>query len=291
MSDSSECGSPTITTQGCALCDPKKKYFNCICGKNWNTFEEHLNILTNLSHPLISKSVTVSTMTLCADFKSHVDLSILAEKYQDTIKYSPLSKKSKNNKSKKDCFYNSLLMTMTTKYQAKPSISVKFFPNGKIQIAGCNTIRACCYSLRKAFNRLLNNNCFMEEGYEISDAKIVMINTDFKINTLINQESLTQVLSTKTVDKNYNYPQVVYQSSKYPGINAKFIPDKKLEEYSKFFLIHGHAKKYPGIISMLIFRPGSIIITGGNEIEDYIEATTNILTILQENKNEVTYSC
>ena len=285
MSDSSTPTSPIIGDNFCKLCDPKKKYFNCICGESWNTFEEHLNQLKQISPELIRKQVTISTMTLCVNFNSHIDLDTLADLYTESVNYSPNSKKTKD-KGKKDCFYNSLLMNMTTRYQDPAKISVKFFPNGKLQIAGCKTIMACCYAIRKAYNRILKNGCFLEEP-KITDSKIVMINTDFKIVNCINQEALAEILSEKTIDKNYNFLQVVYQSSKYPGINAKFIPDDKILDYSKFHLEHGIKKKYPDIISILIFRPGSVIVTGGNKIFDYISAVNSIIDIITKNKNEV----
>ena len=292
MSDSSTPNSPDLMLKYCYLCDPKKKYFNCICGENWNTFEEHLNILKNLESPLILQPMSISTMTLCCNFNSHVDLDTLADIYAESVKYSPHAKKTKET-NKKDCFYNSLLMRMTVKYQEvknvkknKNEVSVKFFPNGKIQVAGCNSIKSCCYAIRKAYNRILNSGCFMETP-SISESKIVMINTDFKINQHINQTVLTEILSNKTVDKNFNFLQVVYQSSKYPGINAKFITDNNLLDFAKFQLENGFKKKYPNVISMLIFRPGSIIITGGNKIYDYISAINTILKIITENKSEI----
>lgn len=289
MSDSSTPSSPDLNLKFCSICDPKKKYFNCICGENWNTFEEHLNTLSNIESPLILQPMSISTMTLCCNFNSHVDLDTLADLYADSVKYAPNAKKTKKS-NKKECFYNSLLMRMTVKYQSdkknKNEISVKFFPNGKIQIAGCNTIKSCCYAIRKAYNRVLKSGCFMED-YKITESKIVMINTDFKIKYNINQEVLTEILSTKTIDKNFNFLQVIYQSSKYPGINAKFITDDNLLDYAKFQLEHGFKKKYHNVISILIFRPGSIIITGGNKIYDYTVALNSILNIISENKSEI----
>jgi TATA-box binding protein (TBP) (component of TFIID and TFIIIB) len=288
MSDSSAPNSPDPSFKFCSLCDPKKKYFNCICGENWNTFEEHLNTLKNLESPLILKPISISTMTLCCNFNSHVDLDTLANLYAESVKYSPHAKKTKET-NKKDCFYNSLLMRMTIKYQVdknKNEVSVKFFPNGKIQIAGCNSIKSCCYAIRKAYNRILNSRCFMEDS-KISESKIVMINTDFKIKYNINQQILTEILSEQTIDKNLNFLQVVYQSSKYPGINAKFIIDDNLLDYAKFQLEHGFKKKYPNVISILIFRPGSIIITGGNKIYDYISAINSIIHIIDYNKAQI----
>lgn len=291
MSDSSTPNSPVSEGEFCKICDPKKKYFNCICGENWNTFEEHLETLKNLDSHLISNPISISTMTVCCNFNSHIDLDTIADLYTNSIKYSPQAKKTKSN-NKKDCFYNSLLMTLTVKYQNviknKNNVSVKFFPNGKIQIAGCNTIKSICYAIRKSYNRVLSKSCFLNTP-NITDAKIVMINTDFKIKHCINQTKLTEILSKKTLDKNFNFLQVIYQCSKYPGINAKFIPDGKILEYTKFQLEHGIKKKYPNIISILIFRPGSIIVTGGNKIEDYISAVTVTLNIIASNLETIIF--
>ena len=189
-----------------------------------------------------------------------------------------LKTKNKTKKSSKnECFYNSLLMTVSTKYQSPNRVSVKFFPNGKLQIAGCKTIRSC-YAIRKSFGRLLKHGCFIDIEPKITDCKIVMIDPDLKLNKSINQQEMTEVLSKQTTDKNYNFIQVVYQSWKYPGINAKFIPDNRLMEYSSH-LLSNTKSKFQGVISLLIFRPGSIIITGGNNLSDYIEARDTILNI------------
>ena len=300
MSDSSIPNSPMLDTCDntlcCKVCDPKKKYFNCICGQNWNTFEEHLSELKQDHYGIIKNPLTISTMTICANFNSHVNLDKLADLYVSSIKYTPAAKKTKKVE-KKGSFYNSLLMNMSIKYQNlhsknnkknKKIVAVKFFPNGKIQIAGCNTIKSASYAIRKSYKRLLSNDCFLEENSKITESKIVMINTDFKLKYNLNQDALTEVLSQQTIDKNYNFLQVVYQSSKYPGINAKFIPDEKLLEFAKFQLEHGFKKKYSDIISILIFRPGSIIITGGNKIVDYISAVKSITGIINTNKELVT---
>ena len=289
--DTSECSSsinsPMSSLDICSVCDPKKKYFNCICGKNWDTFEKHLRELESVEHELILKKISISTMTVCCNFNSHVDLDTIADLYVESVKYSPNAKKTKKT-TKKDCFYNSLLMTMTTKYQTPNKISIKFFPNGKIQLAGCKSIMSCCYSIRKAFRRILKNDCFLDDAY-ISDTKIAMINSDFKINKCINQDALTDILASKSIDKNYNFLQVVYQSSKYPAINSKFIPSNKIMDYAKFKLEHGLKTKFPDVISILIFRPGSIIITGGNKIEDYVSAYNKILEIVNSNKHDIIY--
>lgn len=298
MSDSSTPDSPMLDINDnriyCKVCDPKKKYFNCICGQNWNTFEEHLYKLKLDPYDIVENPLTISTMTICSNFNSHINLDKLADLYVSSIKYVPTAKKTKKVE-KKGSFYNSLLMNMTIKYQNLSSknkknkniVSVKFFPNGKIQIAGCNTINSAAYAIRKSYKRLLSNDCFLEDS-KITESKIVMINTDFKIKYNLNQAALTEILSQQAIDKNYNFLQVVYQSSKYPGINAKFIPDEKLLEFAKFQLEHGFKKKYSDIISILIFRPGSIIITGGNKIVDYISAVQSITGIINANKQLVT---
>lgn len=286
MTDSSECGSPYIT-DCCCICDPKKKYFNCICGKNWDTFEEHLCNLKS-DNELVKQQLEISTMTLCCNFNSHLDLDTLADLYTESVKYAPNAKKTTKTKksSKNDCFYNSLLMTVSTKYQSPNRVSVKFFPNGKLQIAGCKTIRSCCYVIRKSFERLRKNDCFIDSEPMISDCKIVMINSDLKLNNYINQQEMTEVLSKQTTDKNFNFIQVVYQSWKYPGINAKFIPDNRLMEYSSHVLSNNKSK-IKGVISLLIFRPGSIIITGGNNLADYIAARDTLLNIIEKNKHVI----
>jgi len=173
---------------------------------------------------------------------------------------------------------------MSVKYQDKHRVSIKFFPNGKIQVAGLQTIEACAYCVRKAYNRISKNNCFLSEP-KVTNNKIVMINSDFKINKNIFQDHFCKVLIDNHVNSGGNITQVIFQPSKYPAINTKIIPTSRVECYNEHIKQHGTRKKFEGVISLLIFRSGSIIITGGKNIDNYLEIYQQTLQMLFKNKN------
>lgn len=267
----------------CEICDPKSKYNNCICDINWKKFDETLDNINSFSSDILDKKLRISTITLCCNFNCIIDI----EKFKIIFEYSLKEKKQ---------FYNSAVFSWHTKYQVEGNVSIKFFTNGKIQVAGCKTIRSCAYIIRKAFKRLMENNCFIfdiianidkKEQAFISDMKICMINSDFKIKNTLYQDKLCSLLSENSVHNNGNFLSVVYQPVKYPAINTKFIIVDDIMDYHQHNLKYGLRKKFDKKLSILIFRSGSIIITGGKIIENYLEAYKYMLDILKENSKEV----
>lgn len=264
----------------CDICDPKKKYSNCICDSSWKSFNDTIQKISEYNVDILNVKLRISTITLCCNFNSDIDLSKFYKKYKDCIKYTPRTK----NTAKISSFYNSLLMNMGVKYQSKQTVSIKYFPNGKIQVAGLQTIRACAYCIRKAFNRLSKSGCFLQEP-SVNNPRICMINSDFKINKNIHQDELCKILARFHVNKNGNITQLIFQPSKYPAINVKIIPDHRKEEYKEHCEKKGIMKKFENTISLLIFRSGSVIITGGKCIQSYSEIYCKILELLSNNTN------
>ncbi len=264
----------------CDICDPKNKYLDCICCSKWKSFKEHFEMISNVESDLMKEKLRISTITLCCNFNSDINIEVFSEAYKNSIKYTPRTK----NKTKNNSFYNSLLMNISVKYQPRQKVSIKFFPNGKIQVAGLQTIEACAYCIRKAFRRLNEKDCFETEP-KITDTRIVMINSDFKINMNISQDKFCNVLLEDGVNKGGNIVQVGFNPSKYPAINTKVVADSNKEDYLEHYEKNGIRKKYNKFISMLIFRSGSVIVTGGNDISEYFNVYSKLINIFGENKN------
>ena len=250
----------------CNLCDPKSKYNDCICPNEWKKFDETLDRIKNVSSELLVEGLRISTITLCFNLNSNIDTDSLIKTYQ------------LKNKGK---FYNSFIFNWHTKYQFKKIVSVKIFKNGKVQITGLNTIKSCCYIIRKVYNKLLN--FYLSKNYYLSDIKICMINSDFKISGIMNMYSLCDLCNEKKISNGGNFLNIVYQPIKYPAINTKFIVNDQLQNYNNHIYLNGIKKKYTGSVSILIFRSGSIIITGGNKIEDYLNIYNYLLILFNNN--------
>lgn len=253
----------------CEICDPKGKYMDCICHPSWRSFSDHLKNIQTINPDIIEKEMKISTITACCNFNSKLNLGNISEKYMDKISFSPGAKKSK--KHSENYFFNSLVMRITVKYQdvtrnnkaQRNQVCVKYFPNGNLQMTGCNTVMSIAYSIRKCYRRILKCKANLSE-MSISNCRIAMINTDFKINKKINQIDMVNSLSVKTSE---SPAMIIFQTTKYPGINAKF-PINKDDPKGKQ-------------ISCLIFRPGSIILTGGPNIEQYLPIVKYITDILK----------
>lgn len=275
---------------GCEVCDPTNKHLYCICDESWSIFN---NLLPKFKEtPQVSskfeilKPFSISTITLCSNFGTDIDLKTLSEIYRNEIKYNP---KGKKTLKESECFYNSLIMNVVVKYQNYGYVSIKLFPNGKVQIAGCKTIMSCAYTIRKAFSRVLKHNCFVGKP-RISESRIVMINSDFKISKEINQLGMCEVLNSLSIhnkQKPGNFTQINYQNAKYPAINAKVVSKEKINAYLEFTKTNYSSKKFQRVISVLIFRPGSIILTGGNNLNEYLEIYTELLSIINENDTSI----
>ena len=255
------------TPDYCKICDPKCKYLDCICAECWKTFDETMESIKTVSSDILLESLRISTITLCFNLNTSIDTEKLSKKYV-----------SKNNGK----FYNSLIFNWHTKYQFKTVVSVKIFPNGKVQIAGLSNIKSCAYIIRK-----VNNKCkeFYEniEQSKITNVKIAMINSDFKISNSINLTAFCELLSNYSVQTNGNFLSIVYQPIKYPAINTKFICSKYLEDYYEHVYKYSCKKKFNKTVSVLVFRSGSIIITGGNDIDDYFNIYKYILNLIEKN--------
>jgi TATA-box binding protein (TBP) (component of TFIID and TFIIIB) len=240
----------------CSICDPKSKYQDCICNENFSDFYDTYNELNSIKSGKtinILKNWSISTMTICCKFNSEIDLQKYRNEYQI-------------NNDKKS-FYNCINVYTGVKYQFKNRVSLKIFTNGNIQLAGILNVMSATYAIRKIFKRLNNINAFNEEKDPyISDVRICMINSDFKIDKNIKQLLFCEHIDSSDYDFVNRYS---FNPSKYPGINLKvFNPDRRNRKE---------------IITCSIFRPGSIIITGGNDIKSYKFILNKLLFILENN--------
>lgn len=243
----------------CEICDPKKKYSDmpCICHKTFKTFFEDYDKIrsyNNLGSFDIQKKWSISTMTICCNYNSVIDLQLYKDKFVD------------NKESK--LFYNCINTYTTVKYQNKKRISLKIFKNGNIQLAGVLNVMSATYAARKIFRRLTELGAFLNpEISKITNLRICMINSDFKITKNIKQNVLCDILDLKNESfiKRYSF-----NPSKYPGINIKIENPETLNK-----------------LTVAIFRPGSIILTGGSDINLYFETFKYLINIL--NNNEILY--
>lgn len=238
----------------CNVCDPKSKYTNCICNKDFINFDDYYHKIKTLYSPdkdkfSIIKPLTISTMTLCCNLNSKIQI----EKYYNNYTNFTINKK----------FFNCMTVYISVKYQKRIKVSIKFFTNGKVQLAGALNLMSATYAIRKIFNRLNKIGAFENTDAHISDLRICMINSDFRIDKNIKQKLFCEDLE----NNDYNFlNSYSFNPSKYPGINMKI----KTDDCKKF-------------ITCSVFRPGSVILTGGKDLKLYFIFLEKLLHIISNN--------
>jgi TATA-box binding protein (TBP) (component of TFIID and TFIIIB) len=253
-----------------------------------NTFEFFDNILKESCLGKTCKDtsftdLSISTMTVCFNLNQPIDLKLLKECLPEslTVKYSPGCKKSKVPKKKgTDSFYNSFDIKITLidhSVDVYSNISIFIFPNGKGKAAGIRTIKTI-QVLQDEIMEMIKYvpNCVQDiSSIGIENMKIQMICSDFKIKPIkqdpdgwcIRQEELKNILVKQGLSATFS------ALSRYPGINLKV---ESLIEPGKY-------------ISLLIFRSGSIIITGGKNAKDISNCYNFITKVITENNKSLFY--
>lgn len=223
-------------------------------------------------------SLNISTMTICFNFNQIINLKLLKERLPSslTVNYNPGSKKSKVPKKKgTDSFYNSFDIKITIidheNNKTSSNISIFIFPNGKAKAAGIKTINTINLLLDELVEivKYIPESVESPDTLDIENMKIQMICSDFKIKPVkedsdgwcIKQEELKNILVKQGLSATFS------SLSRYPGINLKINSIIEPEKQ----------------ISLLIFRSGSIIITGGKNAKDISNCYNYIVKIIKEN--------
>jgi TATA-box binding protein (TBP) (component of TFIID and TFIIIB) len=267
----------------CGTCRSPK--FLCVCDSSWEYFDKLFDnsCLGKTVCDTTFTDLNISTMTVCFNFNQTIDLKLLKERLPQslTVKYSPGSKKSKVPKKKgTDSFYNSFDIRITLIDHSKnvySNVSIFIFPNGKAKAAGIKTT-ATISILQDELIEMIKYvpECVQDlENIKIQNMKIQMICSDFKIKPVkpdpdgwcIRQEELKNILVKQHLSATFS------ALSRYPGINLKI--DSIVEKGKT--------------VSLLIFRSGSIIITGGKYAKDISNCYKFITTLITENSKMLFY--
>ena len=174
-------------------------------------------------------------------------------------------------------FYNQSTLIIWSE-SSKKVVNLKLFKNGSIQMSGCKNIDDCINVLNILSNKLnttyavMENNKVIEKPFiidnkniNITDFKIILINSNFKIPFLIKREVLYNIL----IEKNINCR---YEPCIHACVNIKFSENIPTE-------------KKP--VSIFVFQSGNIIITGAKTIDVIPKAYDYIKNILNENLTKI----
>lgn len=132
--------------------------------------------------------------------------------------------------------------------------SIKLFPNGAVQVAGCSDLIDCS-RIRDQLNVLIKE--FNPEGGYIKEFEIVMINTNFTMSHRLDL-----------------FNKVITEFSDYP---LNFRP----EEYSGVIIKVPSSTKGNKPVTVSVFASGAVIVTGAQRLGEIASAYRHVSARLQ----------
>ena len=188
--------------------------------------------------------IKLTTITMVSSFSKPVDIDKMRatfEKSSLTLHKNTIHSKGITWSLKPTTFYNQITLTYEDCYSTK---SVKIFPNGSIQVAGCNDLINCKHIITSLeyILKLFDENIVPP----VDSFRVVMINSNFSLNYNINL--------MKTADHFEKYSDVFkvsFEPDRYSAVKVKFKPAEDMKE-----------------ITTSIFSTGKIIITGAETLKE-----------------------
>lgn len=191
--------------------------------------------------------IKITTITMVSSFIQEIDIQKLRSIFENLESFKLKRSGTKGGggfewKLKPTTFYNQVTLTYHDSYSTK---SVKVFPNGSIQVAGCCDLFDCkriITQLTYIFKTFLG----MTAQVPVDSFRVVMINSNFSLNYNINLMKVAQHF------ENYSdIFKVSFEPDRYSAVKVKFQPAQDMKE-----------------ITTSIFSTGKIIITGAETLKE-----------------------
>jgi len=186
--------------------------------------------------------IRITTITMLCKFLQEINLDKVREAFAD----GPIRIRRKQTLTngfswslRETTFYNQVTIAYEDQYSNK---SIKVFPNGSFQVAGCSDLRDC--------NRIVKQLTFLmesilEKPLETENFRVVMINTNFSINSHVDLSKVIDVLSK---EKDFI---VSFNPDRYSAVKVKFHPADNTKQ-----------------VTASIFSTGKIIVTGAETLRE-----------------------
>ena len=189
--------------------------------------------------------VRITTITMCSKFLQEINLPKFKENFAKlgsvTVRRQGSRFRGFEWKMKDTAFYNQVTIGYEDQYSRK---SIKIFPNGSIQVAGCSDLFDCRRILRQ-LSFILHVVLGLEDDVPIGDIGVKMINTNFSLNSSVNLNKIIQ------------------RFSQIPGFKVTFDPDRYSAVKVKFVPKPGQKQ-----VTASIFSTGKIIVTGAQTLDE-----------------------
>lgn len=189
--------------------------------------------------------VRITTITMCSKFLQEINLPKFKENFAKlgsvTVRRQGSRFRGFEWKMKDTAFYNQVTIGYEDQYSRK---SIKIFPNGSIQVAGCSDLFDCRRILRQ-LSFILHVVLGLESDVPIGEIGVKMINTNFSLNSSVNLNKIIQ------------------RFSQIPGFKVTFDPDRYSAVKVKFVPKPGQKQ-----VTASIFSTGKIIVTGAQTLDE-----------------------
>lgn len=203
------------------------------------------DIRKNLPEKLRPSWVKITTITMVSNIGHDVDIKKLRTIFEMIGSVKMKRKTSKADgfewKLKPTTFYNQVTLTYKDTHSTK---SVKVFPNGSVQVAGCSDLFDCkriIVQLSYILKRFVGIEDIPTDKY-----RVVMINSNFSLNFIVNLHEVANWF------ENYgDIFKVSFEPDRYSAVKIKFRPSESMKE-----------------ITTSIFSTGKIIVTGAETLKE-----------------------
>lgn len=189
--------------------------------------------------------VRITTITMCSKCLEGIDLPKFRENFTKrgsiTVRLAGSRAKGFEWKMKDTAFYNQVTIGYQDHYSRK---SIKLFPNGSIQVAGCSDLFDCRRILRQ-LSFILKEVLGRELDVPMGTADVKMINTNFSLNSSVNLMKIIKKLSASPA---FN---VTFDPDRYSAVKVKFTPGPDAKQ-----------------VTASIFSTGKIIVTGAQTLAE-----------------------
>lgn len=215
------------------------------------------SVRSQYTHP--PSWIRITTITMLCKFLQEINLEKVREAFAD----GPIRIRRKGALTNgfewtlhETTFYNQVTIGYEDQYSQK---SIKVFPNGSFQVAGCSDLRDCkriVHQLAFLMQKVLGVDNLMT-----SDFRVVMINTNFSMNAHVD---LSRVISILSSDPKF---VVSFNPDRYSAVKVKFHPADNTKQ-----------------VTASIFSTGKIIVTGAETLREIALAYEVLNQKLQSTK-------
>lgn len=212
--------------------------------------------------------IKITTITMISKFSKEVDIPKLRELFENNKTLKIKNKNSNDEyafewKLKPTTFYNQVTLTYDDLYSTK---SIKVFPNGSIQVAGCSDLYDCKRIIGQ-LSYIFKHYLHFEEDIPVDSFRVVMINSNFSLNYNLNLMKVAQHFENTN-----GLFKVSFEPDRYSAVKVKFRPAEDMKE-----------------VTCSMFSTGKIIITGAETLKE-IAFAYNIINHHINQNNDIRVS-